>query len=199
MTTTRSSFRRVYIALGANLSGPRGEPSQTFAWALSQLLAETPGARLVGISAVYRTRPLAGAAQTAYHNAVAALQVSEGSASFLRRLKRLECRAGRRQRGYHASRPLDLDLIAHGGRQIGRGRGAQRSGRLVLPHPEMERRSFVLVPLRDVAPRWRSPRRGVAIDLLLNSLRREPVRPARVLEPDALMWQIEVITRRAVT
>lgn len=199
MTTMWSSFRRVYVALGANQSGPRGEPSQTFAWALSRLLVETPGVRLVGLSAVYRTSPLAGAAQPAYHNAVAALQVSEGSATFLLRLKRLERRAGRRPRGYHASRPLDLDLIAHGGRQIGRGRGAQRNNRLVLPHPEMEKRSFVLVPLRDVAPRWRSPRRGVAIDSLLHGLRREPVRPARVLEPEALMWHIEVIMRRAVT
>lgn len=195
----RSPFRRAYIALGANQPSPLGTPTRTFAWAIARLVSETPGADLIGVSAVYRTKPLAGAAQPSYHNAILALQVSETSASFLRRLKRLERLAGRRPRGRHASRPLDLDLIDHGGRCIGSGIRAQRSGRLVLPHPEMVKRSFVLVPLIDVAPMWRNPRRGVSAVSLLHCLPREPSRPLRVLEPDAFMWQIENMMRRAVT
>ena len=197
--SARSTFRRVIVALGANQPSPLGPPPQTFAWAIGRLVSETPGADLVGVSAVYRTAPLAGAAQPSYHNAIVVLQVSETSASFLRGLKRLERLAGRRPRGRHASRPLDLDLIAHGGRHIGGGARAQQSGRLVLPHPEMEKRSFVLVPLLNVAPRWRSPRRGVSAVLLLHSLPREPSRPVRVLEPDAFMWHIQNMMRRAVT
>ena len=59
-----------------------------------------------------------------------------------------------------ASRPLDLDILDYGGRRIGRPARRRERGRLILPHPEMHRRAFVLVPLLEVAPAWRHPVSG---------------------------------------
>jgi 2-amino-4-hydroxy-6-hydroxymethyldihydropteridine diphosphokinase len=82
---------------------------------------------------------------------------SIGPGALLRLLKRLERRAGRKMRGHWKPRPLDLDILDFGGRVIGRGTRNRVEGRLVLPHPELHRRGFVLVPLVAAAPRWRHP------------------------------------------
>jgi 2-amino-4-hydroxy-6-hydroxymethyldihydropteridine diphosphokinase len=77
-------------------------------------------------------------------------------------LKEIEARAGRRGGRPWGPRPLDLDILDYKGlslnwkkRKTGRPRQARRQ--LVLPHAELEKRPFVLLPLLDVAPNWRHP------------------------------------------
>jgi 2-amino-4-hydroxy-6-hydroxymethyldihydropteridine diphosphokinase len=82
---------------------------------------------------------------------------SIGPGALLRLLKRLERRAGRRMCGHWKPRPLDLDILDFGGRIIGRRSRNRVAGRLLLPHPELHRRGFVLVPLMAAAPGWRHP------------------------------------------
>ena len=97
----------------------------------------------------------------------------EGSTSpavLLRTLKRIERKAGRRLGRRWGPRQLDIDILDFGGRQIGNPHGRRRRGQLQLPHPEMHRRAFVLLPLREVAPFWRHPRLGLTVSALLARL-----------------------------
>jgi 2-amino-4-hydroxy-6-hydroxymethyldihydropteridine diphosphokinase len=151
----------VLIGLGANLAGPWGTPLETLRRALCEI--ETPTTRVVASSPVYRTEAVGQPGQPAYLNAVARLRTSLPPEALLRRLKALERRAGRQGLGRPwGPRRLDLDILDYSG--IKRGwRGGRtsfaRPGRrpLILPHPQMHRRSFVLGPLRDIAPDWRHP------------------------------------------
>lgn len=77
----------------------------------------------------------------------------------------LEAFFGRARSVRNAPRTLDLDLIDHGG-QIRAG----GEGELVLPHPRAHMRAFVLLPLKEIAPRWRHPASGERIDRLVAAL-----------------------------
>jgi 2-amino-4-hydroxy-6-hydroxymethyldihydropteridine diphosphokinase len=79
------------------------------------------------------------------------------------RLKLLERQAGRRRGVRWGARPLDIDIIDYDGLRYGRPRQRTRNG-LTLPHPEMHRRPFVVMPLAEIAPTWRHPvtRRSIA-------------------------------------
>ncbi len=155
----------ILIGIGANLPGPDGAPPiETCRRAAAELDA-LPGLRLRGLSAWYATAPIPHSAQPHYVNGVAHLLVAPGAAApdqsmLLAALQAIEARAGRFRGTPNAARTLDLDIIAMGeGVQMVRQESAP-----LLPHPRAHARAFVLVPLRDVAPRWVHPvlRRGVA-------------------------------------
>ena len=101
------------------------------------------------------------APQPRYLNAVVLVEAYIAPGALLRLLKRIERRAGGRLGARNGGpRPLDIDILDYGGRRIGRPPRRRQRGRLILPHPEMHRRAFVLVPLLEVAPAWRHPRSG---------------------------------------
>jgi len=79
------------------------------------------------------------------------------------------------------ARPLDIDILDHGGRRLAWPPLRRERGRLILPHPELHRRTFVLVPLLEVAPRWGHPvfgRRPKALLARLSPRARTGVRQA---------------------
>jgi 2-amino-4-hydroxy-6-hydroxymethyldihydropteridine diphosphokinase len=128
------------------------------------------GLHLVARSSFYRTPPLGTGCQPPYMNAVFVLQGGIAPAALLRLAKRLERTAGRRRGRRWGPRPLDIDILDLGGCRIGRPGARRMEGRLVLPHPELARRAFVLIPLAEVLPQWRHPALGVrAADLLRRS------------------------------
>jgi 2-amino-4-hydroxy-6-hydroxymethyldihydropteridine diphosphokinase len=88
----------------------------------------------------------------------------------LRLLKRIERRAGRRLGRRWGPRPLDIDILDYRGTRIGWPPRRREPGRLILPHPEMHRRVFVLVPLLEIAPHWRHPILGLGARALLSHL-----------------------------
>jgi 2-amino-4-hydroxy-6-hydroxymethyldihydropteridine diphosphokinase len=92
--------------------------------------------------------PAHGAAGRDFANAVALIASSLEPREMLRRLKRIECEFGRRRGRRWGPRVLDLDLVLWSG-------GKFRSRRLTIPHPELEKRGFVLQPLESVSPFWR--------------------------------------------
>jgi len=155
----------IWIAVGGNIPGAWGEPRDTFERAVVEL--ERNGLRVVVRSGLFLTPPVGRSGQPDYLNAVIGLRASIAPAALLRLLKRIETGAGRRANGHWAPRPLDLDILDHGGRIIGRPGRARMRGRIVLPHPELEGRGFVLIPMTEVAPRWRHPRLGVDAETLL--------------------------------
>jgi 2-amino-4-hydroxy-6-hydroxymethyldihydropteridine diphosphokinase len=155
----------IWIAIGANIPGTWGAPSDTIERVRMEL--ERCGLTIVARSSLYRTPPVGRTAQPRFLNAVLGVRGSIAPAALLRLLKQLEARAGRRANGRWGPRPLDMDILDFGGRMIGRPAAARIAGTLVLPHPELTRRGFVLVPLAEVAPGWRHPRLNVSAATLL--------------------------------
>jgi len=142
------------LALGANQAGAWGAPGESLLRAQREL--SHAGVRVLASSPIYDTLPLGPGRQPPYLNAVLLAEAHMAPAALLRLIKRLERRAGRRPRPRWGPRPLDIDILDFGGRRLGSPRRLQ-PGRLVLPHPELHRRAFVLVPLLEVDPRWQHP------------------------------------------
>jgi 2-amino-4-hydroxy-6-hydroxymethyldihydropteridine diphosphokinase len=153
------SSRLIWLAFGANVKGLWGAPGETLARAVAELGGE--GLQANELSDVVVSQPVGRLRQPAFHNAVAAFRGDIGPARLLWLVKALERRAGRKPGVRWGPRPLDIDIIDFGGRRVSMGCRHTRPGQLVLPHPEAERRGFVLVPLAAIAPHWRHPRLGV--------------------------------------
>lgn len=146
------------LALGANQAGAWGPPDQTLARAQHELACA--GVRILSASHLYDTLPLGPGRQSPYLNAVVLCAARLGPAALLRLMKRLERRAGRRLTPRWGPRSLDIDILDFGGRRLGWSRGRLERlvpGRLVLPHPQIDRRAFVLIPLLEVDPHWHHP------------------------------------------
>jgi 2-amino-4-hydroxy-6-hydroxymethyldihydropteridine diphosphokinase len=165
------------LALGANLAGPWGSPSQTLRRTQRELTCA--GLRILASSHIYDTAPLGPGRQAPYLNAVLLLRAHIAPAALLRLIKRIERRAGRRLGTRWGPRSLDIDILDYGGRRLGWPQRGRQRGRLILPHPEMHTRPFVLVPLLEVDPHWRHPALAVAGRTLLSRLGRERRRGIR--------------------
>ncbi|RMF74486.1 MAG: 2-amino-4-hydroxy-6-hydroxymethyldihydropteridine diphosphokinase [Planctomycetota bacterium] len=129
----------VYIGLGANLGDRQANLS-----AALDALGEHADVAVVRVSGVYETRPEGGPPdQNNYLNAVAELRTRLEPLELLEVLMDVEARLGRRRSAPNAPRTIDLDLLLFGRRRIS-------LPRLVVPHPRMWRRRFVLTPLADL-------------------------------------------------
>jgi 2-amino-4-hydroxy-6-hydroxymethyldihydropteridine diphosphokinase len=131
---------RVYIALGANLDDPKGQLDSA-AGALADLAL--PGS--YRISGYYRSAPMGEVEQPDYLNAVAALDTELSPLALLDALQVIENGQGRVREVRWGPRTLDLDLLLYGDEIID-------SPRLTVPHYGMKNRSFVLIPLSELAP-----------------------------------------------
>ncbi|MGD9804681.1 MAG: 2-amino-4-hydroxy-6-hydroxymethyldihydropteridine diphosphokinase [Hyphomicrobiaceae bacterium] len=164
-STDANQTSTIWVGIGANIGGNWGAPRDTFDRVLAEL--GLCGFSMVVRSSLYLTPPFGRTGQPRFLNAVFGMRGSVAPSSLLRLVKRLEVRAGRRANGRWGPRPLDIDILDFGGRVIGRPAAARVPGGLVLPHPELAWRGFVLVPLVEVAPRWRHPRLNVSAETLL--------------------------------
>ena len=147
---------RTYVGLGSNLGDRAGNLLLGVA---GMLAAGLPVARL---SSVYETEP-AGVPdeQPAYLNMVAELvRPLPAPEELLARLLEIEHSLGRRRERPLAPRTLDLDLLLYAGARL-------QSPTLVLPHPRLHLRRFVLVPLTELAPDARHPALGLTFAQLL--------------------------------
>ena len=129
----------VYVGLGANL-GDRGE---ALLQAL-QRMAQLPHTQLLAVSSLYSSAPV-DATGPDYLNAVAALHTQLPADGFLQALQALELAAGRERPYRNAPRTLDLDVLLWGTQTL-------NTPALVVPHPRMHERAFVLQPLHEIAP-----------------------------------------------
>jgi len=142
---------------------------------------EAAGLRIIRSSNLYLTEPVGGGRQPPYLNAVIMVAAGSAPASLLRFVKQLERRAGRRLGPPMQARPLDIDILDYGGRLVNWPPQRRERGRLILPHPQLHNRTFVLVPLLEVAPHWRHPALGhrpKALLARLNPRARSGVRQA---------------------
>jgi len=174
---------KVLVAMGANLPFGERTPAETLRSAVDALAEE--GFALHALSRLYATPCFPVGAGPDYVNAVAALAGAEGHdvRSILAALHRIEARFGRERVQRWGMRTLDLDLVAIGDLVLPDGVIQDRwrnlepeaqvrstPDQLILPHPRLQDRAFVLVPLADVAPNWRHPRSGQSVREMLDAL-----------------------------
>jgi 2-amino-4-hydroxy-6-hydroxymethyldihydropteridine diphosphokinase len=129
-----------YVGIGSNLGEPAARVRDAF-----EALDELPATRVVKRSSLYRSEPQGYRNQPDFVNAVAELDTGSDAATLLAGLQAIERGAGRERSFRNAPRTLDLDLLLYGDERI------DRPG-LTVPHPRMQERAFVLVPLLEIAP-----------------------------------------------
>ena len=133
-----------YVALGANL----GDAAAAIQQAVASISA-LPLCSVKKTSSLYKTAPLATlpghAPGSDYINAVVEIETHLPAPTLLLNLQQIEQAAGRQRPHPNAPRTLDLDLLLYGSASID-------SANLVVPHPRMWQRAFVLVPLAEIAP-----------------------------------------------
>ena len=149
------------LALGANL----GDCQATLNEVLTSLKSAA-GVEIVAVSHFYKTSPVESTGPD-YLNAVVRVKTSLEPLELLALCQRLEQTFGRvRPAGViNAPRTIDVDVLTYDD-------WVSTDPRLIVPHPRMLERLFVLVPLRDIDPNWKSPE-GEAIDALIERVKRE--------------------------
>ncbi len=136
---TAPRTRRAYLGLGSNLGDRRGY----LAAAVAALRAEGD---VAAVSPLYETEPVGGpAGQDRYLNMVVGLDTAQSPRRLLERCQRLERQAGRVRTVRFGPRTLDADVLLVGDERVD-------EPDLVVPHPRLWERRFVLAPLRDLAP-----------------------------------------------
>lgn len=136
----------VFVGLGSNL----GDRWAQLHAALNFL--HTSPCKLLRVSSIYETAPV-GPPQPHYLNAVAEIETSLTPLALLDRLKSFEHHQGRVAAVRWSPRLIDLDLLVWGEVQL-------HAAQLILPHPELTRRAFVLVPLVELSPDLMIPGTG---------------------------------------
>ena len=146
-----------YIALGSNLE-PRSERL-----AQARLLLSNISEGDWQESSIHETEPVGPPGQGPYLNQVICFRSSRNSLQLLHFCKGVETILGRKIRGRWESREIDLDLLYHGS-------ATHKSPSLVLPHPRIAERTFVLRPLSEIAPDMVDPLSGQSITQMLRKL-----------------------------
>ena len=143
-----------YVGLGANIGEPRAQLDA--AW---DAIGRLPQTRAIARSGLYRTAPLGYENQPDFLNCVGKLDTTLDPHALLRNLQKIEQDLGRVRSFRNAPRTIDLDVLLYGDKIVD-------TRDLVVPHPRMHERAFVLKPLLELDPGVVIPGRGSAADLL---------------------------------
>jgi 2-amino-4-hydroxy-6-hydroxymethyldihydropteridine diphosphokinase len=162
----------VYIALGANL----GDRRANLAEALRRM---EPDIHVEAVSALYESPPQPPAPPPAYLNAACRVTTRLEPGDLLARLKRIEREMGRQTTERWAPRPIDLDIALYDDRIV------DEPG-LVIPHPRLSERAFVLRPLLDLDPDLTHPATGERVAELLRRLSEQTL-----IKVGPLGWELE--------
>ena len=136
----------VYLGLGSNLGDRQSNLTKAF-----ELLKQR--ASVEQISSLYETEPVGYREQPRFLNAVCRVSTYLSPEQLLISIKEIETTLGRRASFPNAPRPVDIDILFYGNQVID-------TPQLTIPHPRLEERAFVLVPLAELAPELTHPVSG---------------------------------------
>jgi 2-amino-4-hydroxy-6-hydroxymethyldihydropteridine diphosphokinase len=147
-----------FIGIGSNLGNPVDNCQEA-----AEKIAAVPGIRFLHRSSLYRTEPLGPQDQAWFINAVVEIRTVLPPRPLFEALKEIERRMGRSEGAKWGPRIIDLDILLYGQEVI------QEEG-LVIPHPELHRRRFVLAPMCELASYLIHPVFGVSVCGLMDRL-----------------------------
>jgi len=154
-------IEEVYLGLGSNM-GDRQENLDRALNFLSQKL------QVAEVSSVYDTEPVGNINQPRFLNLVCQIYTRLAPAALLMLAKGIESKIGRVVKDSNAPRPIDIDILFYGDQVV-------ETPELVIPHPRLAERAFVLVPLAEIAPTLRHPVIGKSVTELLKGMKRQGV------------------------
>jgi len=146
----------VYLSLGSNLGDRLGFLKRGI-----DLISEVPELKIQKVSSVYETEPVGYAAQPDFLNLAVSILTTIDPRKLLQTLKEIEMKIGRIHRQRWHEREIDIDIIFYGDELV-------NSDELVIPHPRMHLRKFVLQPLNEIASNFVHPSRQKTVSQLLS-------------------------------
>ncbi len=150
----------ILIALGANLPWQGQSPLQNL-YAV-QVACERNGLRPLKVSSFYISEAWPNPSDPPYVNAVMQVETSLPPHALLDMLHKIEAIFGRHRSELNAPRSMDLDLLDYD--------GLIQPGPPILPHPRLQDRAFVLIPLAEIAPDWQHPKLNQPVSTLISTL-----------------------------
>ena len=152
----------IYIGIGSNLNGKNNEtPLQNCKKALVELKKEV---NICKISSWYKSEPIPVSNQPWFINGVIKISTDKSSLDLLEFILSIEKVFGRVRKKQNEARILDLDIIDYKKKIL------YIKNKLIIPHPRMHERSFVLQPLSELNPKWMHPIKKKGIKELIRNL-----------------------------
>lgn len=146
-----------FIALGSNIGSRKSYLDEAIG------LLKEKGAQIKRVSSIYETAPVGYAAQGDFLNLVISIETNLDMLPLLDACQEIESELGRKRTIKNGPRTVDLDILFYNEEQID-------SARLIVPHPRLHERAFVLVPLYEIAPNLKMPVTNVPIGEFLGNL-----------------------------
>lgn len=150
---------KAFIGIGSNL----GEKEKNIRRAVDEI-AVMPFTKLITVSSLYDSEPVGEVEQGNFVNAVALVETDLPARRLLWNLMLIEQRMGRVRTVRWGPRTIDLDIVLY-------GKNIVEEDGLVIPHPEMEKRAFVLIPLLEIEPDLVHPRTKEPVRKLLKKVK----------------------------
>mgnify|MGYP001032250995 CR=1 FL=1 len=152
-------MNEVYLSLGSNIGNRFDYIDEAV-----QMLHSQEEIKVVNISSVYETDPVGYEEQALFLNIVVQIETSLNPFSLLEQCQRIESELGRKRIIRWGPRTIDLDILLYNHENI-------VSEKLIIPHPRIEERAFVLVPLIEIAPDIKLPNKSILLKESLKLLR----------------------------